>query len=54
MLRYFVFVFSEAKCKPAKKNTGGIFYYFIEKHMQKNSPQVVLKENKVYPKKSLT
>ena len=27
--------FSETKCKPAKKNTGGMFYYFDEKHMQK-------------------
>ena len=27
--------FSETKCEPAKKNTGGMFYYFIEKHMQK-------------------
>ena len=27
--------FSETKCKPAKKNTGGMFYDFIEKHMQK-------------------
>ena len=27
--------FSETKYKLTKKNTGGMFYYFIEKHMQK-------------------
>ena len=51
-LRYFVFVFFfRNKVQIGQKNTGGMFYYFIEKHIAKI--QVLLKKNKFCPKKSL-
>ena len=35
MLRYFVFVFLRNKVQTSQKKYRGMFYYLIEKHMQK-------------------